>query len=84
MELSNILIVGIGVLDILIGGVLLMRVRAVEGWLAKRYARLALRDSDEGSPRPGAPWVPGRPAIVAVAVGALLVGAISIGVGLNG
>jgi hypothetical protein len=84
MDLSTVLIVGIGIAEIIFGGLVLLRRRAVEAWLAKRFARVTSLDADEGftEPRPDGHWVPGRLVVVAVAIGALIAGAISIAVGL--
>lgn len=76
------LLFGLGAMDIAVGTVVILRRRSVEAWVRRQYARLEERErTGDGLPTEYQ-WIPGRRAVVGCGVALIVVGTITVGVGL--
>ena len=85
MEVTSSLLVLIGLAGIVFGGALLVRHRAAERWVIKRYERLdSTDDSGDGEEQSTEPrWVPGAWSVIVLGLLSIVFGSVTIGIGIG-
>lgn len=77
------LLIVFGAIEVVLGSLVILRRRLVEAWVRRRYTRLERRNRDDDDEQPIEPrWVPGGRTVVGYGVAFIVLGILTIGVGL--